>query len=134
MEDHGEGICFSRFCYNVQPGIEIDYSNGESKALVDVTTTTTTITTTITTTTTTTTTTATTKKTTTTTKIITTTTTTVTAPAYGAKYIANIKTKVFHYASCSSVKRMNEGNKWYYDGSRDDLISQGYKPCSNCNP
>lgn len=134
LEDKGSDICFNVFCYNVQPGIEIDYSNGESKALVDVTTTTTTITTTITTTTTTTTTTATTKKTTTTTKIITTTTTTVTAPAYGAKYIANIKTKVFHYASCSSVKRMNEGNKWYYDGSRDDLISQGYKPCSNCNP
>lgn len=29
-EDHGEGICFCVFCYNVQPGIGIDYATGES--------------------------------------------------------------------------------------------------------
>ena len=32
VEDKGRGICFCVFCYNVQPGIEIDYSTGESKA------------------------------------------------------------------------------------------------------
>lgn len=32
VEDDGEGICFHIFCYNVQPGIEIDYSTGESRA------------------------------------------------------------------------------------------------------
>ena len=31
VEDNGEGICFNIYCYNVQPGIEIDYSTGESK-------------------------------------------------------------------------------------------------------
>ena len=30
VEDGGEGICFCVFCYNIQPGIEIDYTNGES--------------------------------------------------------------------------------------------------------
>lgn len=30
VEDNGEGIDFNVYCYNVQPGIEIDYSNGEN--------------------------------------------------------------------------------------------------------
>lgn len=31
IEDNGEGIKFNVYIYNVQEGIEIDYSNGESK-------------------------------------------------------------------------------------------------------
>lgn len=31
IEDNGAGICFNVYCYNVQPGITIDYSTGESK-------------------------------------------------------------------------------------------------------
>lgn len=31
VEDNGEGICFNVFCYNSQPGIEIDYATGHSK-------------------------------------------------------------------------------------------------------
>lgn len=31
IEDNGEGICFNVYCYNVQPGIIIDYATGESK-------------------------------------------------------------------------------------------------------
>ena len=30
VEDKGEGICFCIFCYNVQPGVNIDYATGES--------------------------------------------------------------------------------------------------------
>lgn len=31
IEDSGVGICFNVYCYNVQPGITIDYATGESK-------------------------------------------------------------------------------------------------------
>jgi DNA-entry nuclease len=30
VEDNGEGIDFNVYCYNVQPGIEIDYNTGEN--------------------------------------------------------------------------------------------------------
>jgi DNA-entry nuclease len=30
VEDDGEVICFCVYCYNVQPGVEIDYRTGES--------------------------------------------------------------------------------------------------------
>lgn len=30
VEDHGESICFNVFCFNVQPGIEINYATGEN--------------------------------------------------------------------------------------------------------
>lgn len=30
VEDAGEGVCFSVYVYNVQPGVEIDYTTGES--------------------------------------------------------------------------------------------------------
>ncbi len=30
IEDNGQGICFNVYCYNVQPGIVIDYATGES--------------------------------------------------------------------------------------------------------
>lgn len=30
VEDEGKGICFNVFCYNVQPGVEIDYLSGNN--------------------------------------------------------------------------------------------------------
>lgn len=30
VEDKGEGICFCVYCYNVQPGVRVDYSTGDS--------------------------------------------------------------------------------------------------------
>lgn len=32
VEDNGEGVCFNVFCYNVQPGVVIDYATGENRA------------------------------------------------------------------------------------------------------
>ena len=32
VEDNGQGICFNVYCYNVQPGIVIDYATGKSHA------------------------------------------------------------------------------------------------------
>ena len=31
VEDHGEGLSFNVYLYNVQPGVDIDYANGSSK-------------------------------------------------------------------------------------------------------
>ena len=31
VEDTGEGVCFNVYCYNVQPGVIIDYATGESR-------------------------------------------------------------------------------------------------------
>ena len=30
VEDRGDGVCFNVFCYNVQPGVEIDYATGDN--------------------------------------------------------------------------------------------------------
>ncbi len=33
VEDDGAGICFNVYCYNIQPGVEIDYLSGENWAV-----------------------------------------------------------------------------------------------------
>lgn len=35
LEDQGDGISFNVFCYNVQPGVVIDYATGDNKAAAD---------------------------------------------------------------------------------------------------
>ncbi len=49
-------------------------------------------------------------------------------------YVLNKNTKKFHYPSCNSVASMSEANKEFYNGTRDELIADGYKPCGNCHP
>ena len=49
-------------------------------------------------------------------------------------FVLNKNSKRFHKPNCSSVAKMKEENREYYSGSRDDLISKGYKPCGSCNP
>ncbi len=49
-------------------------------------------------------------------------------------YVANTNTHKFHYPTCDSVNDMKESNKWYYSGTREELINQGYDPCKRCNP
>ena len=48
-------------------------------------------------------------------------------------YVGNKNSKVFHRASCSSVSQMKDSNKVSLS-SRDAAISQGYRPCENCQP
>lgn len=31
VEDDGSGICFCKYCYNAEPGVEIDHSNGDNR-------------------------------------------------------------------------------------------------------
>ena len=37
IEDNGIGVCFNVFCYNVQPGIKINYATGDSALLLSPT-------------------------------------------------------------------------------------------------
>lgn len=48
-------------------------------------------------------------------------------------YVGNKNSKIFHRASCSSVSQMKDSNKVSLS-SRDAAISQGYRPCENCQP
>lgn len=97
-----DGIQFNVFCYNVQPGVSIDYTTGDSWQ-----------------------------------DDLTPASDQNSAPTeepVGTTYIININTGKFHYPTCRSVKQMNDSNKKEVTGNREDLISQGYSPCRNCNP
>lgn len=110
VEDSGEGVCFNVFCYNVQPGVTIDYATGES-ALSEGDT-----------------------------PDATQSEPTEAAPAVSESesveqtYILNTNTHKFHIPSCSSIEDIKDSNKETYAGSRDDLIAQGYEPCGLCKP
>ena len=147
VEDHGSGVSFCVFCYNVQPGIEIDYATGDSRRLEEPATEPVIV------------------------PIILDEIPTVkdpnnapvrsnplltpdepettepeTQPATepmtepvkntpaSIHYVVNTNTKKFHYPNCSSVNQMKEKNRWDYTGSREDLIRQNYEPCKRCNP
>ncbi len=49
-------------------------------------------------------------------------------------YILNTNSKKFHYESCSSVNQMSDSNKQVFTGKRSELIADGYSPCGACNP
>ncbi len=110
VEDNGEGICFYVFCYNVQPGIVIDYSNGESyfdennenKSTFH--------------------------------ESILSEDSNKEQENTQSKYILNTNTKKFHYPHCKSIKSMKEKNKQASDKSHEELVWEGYFPCGNCNP
>ena len=106
VEDKGKGLQFCVFCYNVQPGIVIDYATGDSYAgdnspaysggLVI---------------------------------------TPGEEPVVqtNGNYVGNKNTKKFHKADCSSVSSMKAQNKVYMN-TRDEAISSGYEPCEKCKP
>lgn len=104
VEDDGKGISFCVFAYNVQPGVNINYANGESEAV------------------------ATPEPEPTPTPVV------EQPAAVGGNYIGNANTKKFHYPDCSSVNKMKESNKVVLSGTRDEIIAMGYDPCKCCNP
>lgn len=113
VEDNGDGILFNVYCYNVQPGITIDYATGNSQRTGDISGSSNMA------------------------------AQFNDAEASGAgeqqktsesTYILNKNTMKFHRPDCSSVSQMSENNKGEFSGTRDELIAQGYEPCKNCNP
>lgn len=110
IEDDGAGICFNVYCFNVQPGIVIDYATGNSKREVELTTSAPIVSST-------------------TTSAV---TTSVNSTSY--TYVLNKNSKKFHYADCSSVRKMKDRNKEMSNENRDQIIARGYSPCGICNP
>lgn len=114
VEDNGEGICFNVYCFNVQPGVKINYKTGASSSETGAVS----------------------SKPQTSSKIPSSKPQTVVSKdnTVSATYILNINpsSKKIHYPTCSSVKQMKESNKKEYSGDIDALFSQGYTTCKRC--
>lgn len=50
------------------------------------------------------------------------------------EYVLNTKSMKFHRPSCSSVNDIADSNKQEALATRNELISEGYSPCKQCNP
>ena len=113
VEDAGKGIEFCVYCFNVQPGIIIDYATGESEIDEDYS------------------------------EINSEDTAeALVSDGQGedkdiseeTTYVINTNTKKFHCPDCPSVTQMSEKNMEETTKSRQELIEEGYSPCGNCKP
>lgn len=117
VEDSGRGVCFCIFAYNVQPGVTIDYfsgvnvANGEPLPEIEP----------------------------------------PKEPEDDEQpgenesgphandgvimdYVLNISSKKFHTPGKSCANSVSEKNREEYNGTRNDLIKEGYSPCGICKP
>lgn len=112
MEDKGKAISFNVYCFDIQPGIKINYGNGDTSiknnaaremklalkyGAMSVKS-------------------------------------DGNLSSSGTVYVINLASKKFHLPSCESVKFIKSKNmkKGRYD--RDVLIKKGYVPCKTCKP
>lgn len=49
-------------------------------------------------------------------------------------FILNTNTLRFHLPECPSVQDMKEKNRKEFFGAREELLEEGYSPCGRCNP
>lgn len=113
LEDDGKGVLFNVYCYNVQPGVSINYQDGTNHfdeetldANTDVD------------------------------KDAAETSSEIQEldiPA-GVTYILNNNTMRFHRLDCEGAKTIQEHNREWFYGSREEAIEEGYVPCGMCNP
>ena len=115
VEDKGDGILYNVFCYNVQPGVIIDYQTGDSYLSDEQSNT------------------SAEDETESASGAENSDNDTANA-AEENTYIINKSSKKIHRQSCSSLKQMKDSNKKEVKSTRDELISQGYDPCKKCNP
>lgn len=126
VEDGGEGVAFNVFCYNVQPGVVIDYGTGASMLEEDATPL----------------------------PDVSGAESAPDAASEGAgareasekgatgsdegkgvaEYVLNTNSRKFHLPSCSSVDQMSPKNREDVEDTRENLIANGYDPCKRCNP
>ena len=52
----------------------------------------------------------------------------------GRDYVLNNNSKLFHYPTCYSAKKISNKNRQDYTGTREELLAKGYSPCGNCDP
>ncbi len=104
IEDKGQGVCFNVYCYNVQPGIIIDYADGDSYADPDYVAE----------------------------EAAARLNENQDKNSKKTEYILNKNTHKIHLPTCSSVNDMKDKNKDYYSGAMEDLIENGYSPCQRC--
>lgn len=55
-------------------------------------------------------------------------------PSAEMAYILNTNSKKFHNTDCANAQDISNHNRQEYNGTRDELIAQGYTPCKACNP
>ncbi len=130
VEDDGKGVCFNVFCYNVQPGIEIDYATGESKAVIELSGTDEAA-----------------DSANSSTKekpedqseesssVKTTEDSNTGSTSFEnttRDYVVNTNSKKIHLPYCSSVDDMKEKNKWECTSTLNELKEKGYDPCGRC--
>lgn len=124
IEDNGQGVSFNVFCYNVQPGIAIDYATGANHAVEAP------------------------KQSEQATPAPTpapkpapaptptpapeTKPTPAPAPDNSTSYILNTSTHKYHKPDCHSADKIAEKNKQISNASTAELESQGYTACKNC--
>ena len=109
IEDDGSGIYLAVWCPNVQPGIAIDYEDGDnwldesapsgsdgSQAAGG--------------------------------------SSTSQGQATMQDYVLNTSSMRFHRPDCPSVQDTAAHNRETFHGTRDELIELGYEPCGSCNP
>ena len=110
VEDKGRSCSFNVYCYNVQPGVKINYKTGTSKGKGKISESS--------------------SKKTYKKKYY---NKNVKKSKKGT-YIISKNTRKFHYPSCGYVRRIKNSNRIYFKGKRSTLINQGYSPCKGCNP
>ncbi|MCM1235648.1 MAG: DNA/RNA non-specific endonuclease [Ruminococcus flavefaciens] len=104
-EDDGKSLCFNVFCYNVQPGICINYENGDSREVNEWCR-----------------------------KMFTQDNVYGTDEEIGTQnYILNTYTRKFHKPDCNCVSQMNPAHRQPFNWSRQFLIDNHCKGCANCN-
>ena len=109
-------ISFCVWCYNVQPGIIIDYATGNSTIDPDYRAPASAYNT-----------------------LIPSSGSQPVSPAPSTiqtecTYILNTNTKRIHLPSCSSVNEMKPSNRMEFSGDISDLLEQGYRSCGRCHP
>ena len=113
VEDKGKSLSFNVYCYNVQPGVKINYKDGTSRGKNIINNNSSSKSS---------------KK---------------YKTKYKNKnvkktksgiYILSKNTKKFHYSNCGYVNRIKPSNRIEFHGSRKTLINKGYSPCKGCNP